>query len=120
MAFLTSSVQGKSREKVLQRLRTGEIDLLVGTHALIQKDVEFRDLALVVIDEQHRFGVLQRSRLMGKGAQPETLVMTATPIPRSLALTLYGDLDVSILDELPPGRPPVKTIVRHEANRQEV
>ncbi|MEE2840081.1 MAG: ATP-dependent DNA helicase RecG [Acidobacteriota bacterium] len=120
IAFLTSSVKGKSREKVLQRLRTGEIDLVVGTHALIEKEVEFRELALVVIDEQHRFGVLQRSRLMGKGAQPETLVMTATPIPRSLALTLYGDLDVSILDELPPGRPPVKTIVRREANRQEV
>ena len=120
IAFLTSSVKGKPRETVLRSLRSGEIDLVIGTHALIQEKVEFKELSLVVIDEQHRFGVLQRSRLMSKGPQPETLVMTATPIPRSLALTLYGDLDVSILDELPPGRPPVKTIVRREANRQEV
>ncbi len=120
VAFLTGSVKGKNRDTVLQGMRTGEVDLVVGTHALIEKEVEFRELALVVIDEQHRFGVLQRSRLMGKGAQPETLVMTATPIPRSLALTLYGDLDVSILDELPPGRPSVKTILRGETNRQEV
>lgn len=120
IAFLTSSVKGKPRETVLRRLRSGEIDLVVGTHALIQEEVQFKELALVVIDEQHRFGVLQRSQLMSKGAQPETLVMTATPIPRSLALTLYGDFDVSILDELPPGRPQVKTIVRQGANRQEV
>ena len=120
IAFLTSSVKGKVRDKVLRGLRSGEIDMVVGTHALIQEKVEFKDLALAVIDEQHRFGVLQRSRLMGKGAQPETLVMTATPIPRSLALTLYGDLDVSVLDELPPGRPPVKTIVRREENRRQI
>ena len=120
VAFLTSSVKGKKRESVLRQVRSGEIDLLIGTHALIQQEVEFKDLGLVVIDEQHRFGVLQRSQLMKKGEQPETLVMTATPIPRSLALTLYGDLDVSILDELPPGRPPVRTIVRGEQDRQEV
>ncbi|MDA2935388.1 ATP-dependent DNA helicase RecG, partial [Acidobacteria bacterium AH-259-D05] len=120
IAFLTSSVKGKKRELVLRQIRAGEIDLLIGTHALIQEGVEFKNLGLVVIDEQHRFGVQQRSQLIKKGDQPETLVMTATPIPRSLALTLYGDLDVSILDELPPGRPEVKTILRGEHNRQEV
>jgi ATP-dependent DNA helicase RecG len=120
LAILTSSVKGKPRETVLRRLRSGEIDLVVGTHALIQKEVQFKELTLVVIDEQHRFGVLQRSQFMSKGVQPETLAMTATPIPRSLAMTLYGDFDVSILDEMPPGRPQVKTIVRYGANRQEV
>ncbi|MEE8348833.1 MAG: ATP-dependent DNA helicase RecG [Acidobacteriota bacterium] len=120
IAFLTGSVKGESRKSVLRGLRAGKIDLVVGTHALIQEDVDFKELSLVVIDEQHRFGVLQRSRLMKKGVQPETLVMTATPIPRSLALTLYGDLDVSILDELPPGRPQIQTIVRRETHRQEV
>ena len=119
-AFLSSSVKGKPRETVLRRLRSGEIHLVVGTHTLIQEEVRFKELALVVIDEQHRFGVLQRSQFMSKGVQPETLVMTATPIPRSLALTLYGDFDGSILDELPLGRPQVKTIVRYGANRREV
>ena len=120
IAFLTSSVKGTGRESVLGDIRSGTTDLIIGTHALIQKGVQFKTLGLVVIDEQHRFGVLQRSQLISKGDRPETLVMTATPIPRSLALTLYGDLDVSVLDEMPPGRQPVKTIVKGERNREEV
>ena len=120
IAFLTGSVKGKGRESVLGHIRSGKTNLIIGTHALIQKRVQFKNLGLVVIDEQHRFGVLQRSKLISKGDLPETLVMTATPIPRSLALTLYGDLDVSILDEMPPGRQPVQTIVKGERNREEV
>jgi ATP-dependent DNA helicase RecG len=120
ITFLTGSVKGKGRESVLCDVRSGETDLIIGTHALIQKGVQFKNLGLVVIDEQHRFGVLQRSKLISKGDLPETLVMTATPIPRSLALTLYGDLDVSVLDEMPPGRQPVKTIVKGERHREEV
>ncbi|MFQ5928424.1 MAG: ATP-dependent DNA helicase RecG [Acidobacteriota bacterium] len=120
LAFLTSRVKGKERESVLTQIDSGEIDILVGTHALIQEGVDFKSLGLVVIDEQHRFGVLQRSQLMEKGDRPETLVMTATPIPRSLALTLYGDLDLSVLDEMPPGRQPVRTLVKTEKSRQEV
>jgi len=120
ISFLTSSVKGKRRESVLGQIQSGKTDLIVGTHALIQKGVQFKKLGLVVIDEQHRFGVLQRSKLISKGDLPETLVMTATPIPRSLALTLYGDLDVSVLDEMPPGRQPVQTIVMGERNREEV
>ncbi len=120
ISFLTSSVKGKRRESVLGQIQSGKTDLIVGTHALIQKGVQFKKLGLVVIDEQHRFGVLQRSKLISKGDLPETLIMTATPIPRSLALTLYGDLDVSVLDEMPPGRQPVQTIVMGERNREEV
>ncbi len=118
--LLTSATKKRDREALFARLKEGEVDLLVGTHALIQETVEFRRLALAIIDEQHRFGVLQRSRLMEKGVQPDTLVMTATPIPRSLALTVYGDLDVSVLDELPPGRQPVKTVIKGEQSRDEV
>lgn len=118
--LLTSATKKRDREGLLARLSEGDVDLLVGTHALIQGTVEFQNLALAIIDEQHRFGVLQRSRLMQKGARPDTLVMTATPIPRSLALTVYGDLDVSVLDELPPGRQPVKTVIKGERSREEV
>lgn len=120
VALLTGSVRGKERKEILRRLQAGEIDLIVGTHALLENPVKFRDLGLAVIDEQHRFGVLQRSRLMEKANEPDTLVMTATPIPRSLALTVYGDLDVSIIDELPPGRMPVRTVIKSEGNRAEV
>ncbi len=102
VAFLTSAVKGKQRKQTLTRIESGELDLVVGTHALIQGGVEFKNLALVIVDEQHRFGVQQRSQLMEKGDHPDTFVMTATPIPRSLALTLYGDLDLSVIDEIPP------------------
>ncbi len=121
VALLTGSVAGKKREALLAALAAGEIDILIGTHALIQEGVRFRDLAVVVVDEQHRFGVVQRAALREKGAQfndpagpgagktPHTLVMSATPIPRTLALTIYGDMDVSVIDELPPGRQPIET-----------
>ena len=102
---------GQARGRVLRALSRGEIDLLVGTHALIQEAVNFKSLGLAIVDEQHRFGVLQRDALRQKGTRPDTLVMTATPIPRSLALTLYGDLDLSVIDELPPGRQEIRTKV---------
>jgi ATP-dependent DNA helicase RecG len=110
-ALLTANVTGRDRQRVLEGLRDGSVDLVIGTHALVQEGVEFADLSLAVIDEQHRFGVHQRVRLKEKGAHPDILIMTATPIPRTLALTYYGDLDVSILDELPAGRRPVETRV---------
>ncbi|MDQ4006398.1 MAG: ATP-dependent DNA helicase RecG, partial [Actinomycetota bacterium] len=117
-ALLTASVTGKERERVLESLAKGEVDLLIGTHAVVQERVEFRDLSLAVIDEQHRFGLHQRIALKEKGIQPDVLIMTATPIPRTLALTYYGDLDVSVLDEMPAGRQPVETrLVRTAAER---
>jgi len=109
VGLLTGGTRKKDRERLLERISQGELKLLVGTHALIQEDVRFHRLGLVVVDEQHRFGVRQRATLGNKGNYPDTLVMTATPIPRTLALTLYGDLDISIIGELPPGRNPVKT-----------
>src|SRR5881392_788159 len=110
------------RERAARRagLAAGEISCVVGTHALVQGSVELRRLGLAVVDEQHRFGVEQRARLRGKGEHPDLLVLTATPIPRTLALTLYGDLDVSVLDELPPGRRPVVTVARTESKRREI
>jgi ATP-dependent DNA helicase RecG len=118
VTLLTSSV--KPRESAARRaaLAAGEVPCVVGTHALVQGGVEFRRLGLAVVDEQHRFGVEQRAKLRGKGEHPDLLVMTATPIPRTLALTLYGDLDVSVLDELPPGRRPVVTVARAESKRR--
>jgi ATP-dependent DNA helicase RecG len=117
-ALLTAAVTGKERERVLAGISSGEVDLVVGTHALVQEGVAFRDLSLAVVDEQHRFGVHQRMALKGKGAAPDVLIMTATPIPRTLALTYYGDLDVAVLDELPAGRQPVETtVVRTELER---
>ncbi|MBF0129056.1 MAG: ATP-dependent DNA helicase RecG [Alphaproteobacteria bacterium] len=112
VALLTGRDRGKAREATLAGLAGGEVDIVVGTHALLQGDVAFRDLALAVIDEQHRFGVHQRLNLTAKGRVPDVLVMTATPIPRTLTLTLYGDMDVSRLDEKPPGRKPIHTVVK--------
>ncbi len=109
MDILTGRDKGAARADKLQRLKDGEIDLLIGTHAIFQESVEFKDLALAIIDEQHRFGVHQRLLLTEKGAKPDLLVMTATPIPRTLALTAYGDMDVSQITEKPPGRKPVDT-----------
>jgi ATP-dependent DNA helicase RecG len=108
-ALLTSSVKGKVRKEILQRLVSGEIDVVVGTHALIQEDVQFRQLGLVITDEQHRFGVEQRRVLREKGENPDVLFMTATPIPRTLAITAFGEMDVSIIDEMPAGRKPIET-----------
>ena len=108
--LLTGIVKGKKRQEVLEGLLTGEVQILVGTHAVIEDTVQFAQLGLVVVDEQHRFGVAQRAKLWGKSTYPpHVLVMTATPIPRTLAMTLYGDLDVSVIDELPPGRKPIRT-----------
>ncbi len=118
VGFLTGSVKGKARTQVLQGLEEGSIRLVIGTHALIEEKVRFEKLGMCVIDEQHRFGVAQRSKLWKKSAMPpHVLVMTATPIPRTLAMTLYGDLDLSVIDELPPGRKPVKTVHRYDSNR---
>jgi len=116
--LLTGSVRGPEREKVYSGLAQGDVRIVVGTHALIQAGVEFKELGLVVIDEQHRFGVRQRAALRQKGYNPHTLTMTATPIPRSLALTVWGHLDVSVIDEMPPGRKPIATYVVREAERE--
>ncbi len=115
--MLKGSLSAKEKRQAQERLRSGETQIIIGTHALVQEGVEFRNLALVVVDEQHRFGVAQRNILKEKGRHPDMLVMTATPIPRSLALTLYGDLDVSIINELPPGRKPIQTVWLEEKER---
>ncbi|MCF3974427.1 ATP-dependent DNA helicase RecG [Paracoccus salsus] len=121
LAALTGRDKGDLRTQVLQDLAEGRIDILVGTHAVFQKDVHFNDLRLAIIDEQHRFGVAQRLELSAKGqAPPDMLVMTATPIPRSLALTQYGDLDLSVLDEKPPGRQPITTVMISDQRLDEV
>ncbi len=118
--LLTGRLGARERRLALTRLASHEPVLAIGTHALVQQAVEFADLGLAIIDEQHRFGVEQRAALGGKGRAPDVLLMSATPIPRSLALTLYGDLDVSVLDERPPGRQPVTTVHRREAARAKV
>ncbi|MCJ7782418.1 MAG: ATP-dependent DNA helicase RecG [Desulfobacterales bacterium] len=120
VGLLTSSVKSSEREDLYQRIRTGHIQLVIGTHAVIQEAVEFNRLGLAVIDEQHKFGVVQRGLLKKKGESPDVLVMTATPIPRTLAMTVYGDLDVSLIDEMPPGRVPVETKVFPESARAKV
>jgi ATP-dependent DNA helicase RecG len=121
VALLTGSSTAKTRKEINAGLQSGEIQILIGTHALIEDNVQFRNLGFVVIDEQHRFGVAQRAKLAKKNTQPpHILLMTATPIPRTLAMTLYGDLDTSIIDEMPPGRKPIKTIHFTEAQRLRV
>ena len=119
--LLTGSVKGKRRQAVLGGLVGGSVNILVATHAVLEDNVQFSNLGLVVIDEQHRFGVAQRAKLWEKNSNPpHVLVMTATPIPRTLAMTLYGDLDVSIIDELPPGRKPVKTVHKYDTNHTDI
>ncbi len=120
VACLTGATLAAERRTIRDDLENGRVDLVVGTHALVQEEVVFKSLGLAIIDEQHRFGVLQRATLRKKGLHPDVLVMTATPIPRTLALTTYGDLDVSVIHEMPPGRRPVKTLVRPESRREEI
>ena len=121
VALLTGNIKGKKREKVLSDLRNGEVNILIGTHAVLEDTVSFSSLGLVIIDEQHRFGVAQRAKMWYKNiCPPHVLVMTATPIPRTLAMTLYGDLDVSVIDELPPGRKPIQTIHQFENHMSSV
>ncbi len=116
--ILTGSVKGNKREETITALQLGEIDILIGTHAVLEDSVNFAHLGMVVIDEQHRFGVAQRARLWSKSDNPpHVLVMTATPIPRTLAMTVYGDLDVSVIDELPPGRKPIQTVLQFDTQR---
>ena len=116
--LLTGAIKGKKREQILKSLLIGETQILIGTHAVLEDTVNFSSLGMVVIDEQHRFGVAQRAKLWNKNATPpHVLVMTATPIPRTLAMTLYGDLDVSVIDELPPGRKPIQTIHQFDNRR---
>jgi ATP-dependent DNA helicase RecG len=117
VVFLTSGGKAKDRNAALKQLESGEAQVAIGTHALIQKKVKFAKLGLVIVDEQHKFGVLQRKTLLDKGYRPDVLVMTATPIPRTLAMTVYGDLDVSVIDMLPPGRKPVRTLLYSEGQR---
>lgn len=118
VALLTGSTTKKQSEGILEKLKNGEIDIIIGTHALIEDKVEFKNLGLVITDEQHRFGVRQRGKLTSKSENPDVIVMTATPIPRTLALILYGDLDISVIDELPPGRKPVETIAIEKNKRK--
>lgn len=118
--LLTGSIKKKEREVFLEKIRSGNARIIVGTHALIQDKVEFNSLAFIVIDEQHKFGVMQRAKLKAKGITPDVLVMTATPIPRTLSLTFYGDLDVSVIDELPANRKNIKTALRTETDRTKV
>lgn len=118
--LLSSSTKSKERTEIIASLAAGEIDILVGTHAIIQPDVIFKNLGLVITDEQHRFGVNQRTLLAGKGVNPNILVMTATPIPRTLAVILYGDLDISVIDTLPAGRRPIRTFLRYQDSRGKI
>jgi len=120
IAFLSSGIAKKEKENLIDKISKGEIDLVIGTHALIQKDIKFNKLGLVITDEQHRFGVEQRALLSKKGDSVNVLVMTATPIPRTLALILYGDLDVSIIDEMPIGREKIETFVVNENKRNRI
>jgi ATP-dependent DNA helicase RecG len=120
VVLLTSGTKNAERKKISEKIKKGEIHITIGTHALIQEEVIFRNLGFVVVDEQHRFGVLQRATLRQKGVNPDVLVMTATPIPRTLAMTVYGDLDISVIDEFPPGRKEIRTKVFFEDQRARV
>ncbi|EPY2278611.1 ATP-dependent DNA helicase RecG [Clostridium sporogenes] len=118
--LLVGSVKASLKKEIKEKLKKGEIDLIIGTHALIEDDVEFYNLGMVITDEQHRFGVMQRSKMLNKGRSIDTLVMSATPIPRTLTLSLYGDLDLSIIDELPPGRQKIDTYYVNDSYRKRV
>jgi len=118
IGLLIGSLKDSVKREIQERIATSDLDIVIGTHALVQKGVEFKQMGLCVVDEQHRFGVMQRSELRSKGTSPHVLVMSATPIPRTLALTVYGDLDLSILDELPPGRIEIKTKFLSPEQRQ--
>ncbi len=122
IALLTGSTKKSERKVLHEQLRSGELKILIGTHALLEEEVQFQNLGLAIVDEQHRFGVAQRSKLWQKNADlyPHVLVMTATPIPRTLAMTLYGDLDVSVIDQLPAGRKPIKTLHKYDSHRLQV
>jgi ATP-dependent DNA helicase RecG len=120
VSLMTGNLKHAERKKISEKIKCGDSHIIIGTHALIQEGVVFNNLGLAVIDEQHRFGVIQRSSLRKKGVNPDVLVMTATPIPRTLAMTVYGDLDTSIIDEMPPGRQPVRTKVFYEQQRNRV
>jgi ATP-dependent DNA helicase RecG len=120
-ALLTGAVKKSARKPIHEQLENGELQILIGTHALLEDKVKYKNLGLAIIDEQHRFGVAQRSKLWHKNEfPPHILVMTATPIPRTLAMSLYGDLDISVIDELPPGRKAIKTVHRFDSNRLKV
>jgi ATP-dependent DNA helicase RecG len=120
VALLSSAIKGKGKTALLDEIATGRVQIVVGTHAVIQEKVEFNRLGLGIIDEQHRFGVLQRGLLKKKGENPDILVLTATPIPRTLAMTVFGDLSLSVIDELPPGRTPIETRIAYESRRTQV
>lgn len=118
ICVVRSGIKKAEKSELIRQIAAGEQQVVIGTHALIEQGMEFRKLGLVIVDEQHRFGVVQRLRLMSKGENPNTLVMTATPIPRTLAMTLYGDLDLSVIDQMPPGRTPIKTVQMTEADTE--
>src|SRR5207302_10253967 len=118
--LLSGSLTAARKREIHAAIESGEVDLVIGTHALIQEAVKFQKLGFVVVDEQHRFGVLQRAGLIKRGYNPDVLVMTATPIPRSLVMSVYGDLDLSVIDEMPPGRKSIITRVRDEGARRKI
>ena len=120
VVLLSGKLTKKNREQMIEKIKSGEVNIVVGTHALIQEDVKFKSIGLVITDEQHRFGVQQRTLLQEKGNMPDVLVMTATPIPRTMTLTVYGDLDISVIKELPPGRKPIRTFIRQLDKRPQI
>src|SRR5678810_169378 len=120
IGVLRRGIKKAEKKKLFEDVAAGDIQVVIGTHVLLEESTVFKKLGLVIIDEQHRFGVVQRLQLMSKGDKPNTLVMTATPIPRTLAMTLYGDLDLSVIDEMPPGRSPIKTVHETERNADRV